>query len=351
MAAHAWLRGSVVTSVLNEYERLGGDSPSLLAHYGLTQRILADPQANVPLAKYVAMYEEMAGRLADPLLGARLGFATRPIDLGPAGMVMARSRSVYAALERLTRFLTSFQPGTHASLTESDGLLLWAYRIRDPEIWPRRQDAEYTMSSLVRLIRSAFMRDWQPLLVQFEHAPASADSARALEHLLGGCPIRFEAASNGLMLPSDEAQRNFRDEDPDLIAVLERYLADLTSADASHASWTDKVMSLVTTYLGQQPVTLTRLAADLAIAPRSLQRYLASEGVSLRQLLRTYRQEIADQHFQAGTLRLGNLAEALGYADGTTFWRAHRNWTGQSPSAMLKGRAGRLSNDQKRSKR
>lgn len=336
MAAHSWVRGSVVSAVVDEFTRLGGDSQAILVQYGLSAAFLRDPQAHVSLAKYAAMYEDMAERLGDPLLGARLGLATRPVDLGPAGMVMARSRSVYGALERLTRFLTSFQPGTHASLSESDGTLLWAYRIRDPAIWPRRQDAEYTMSSLVRLIRAAFMNDWRPLLIQFEHSPGSIAEARRLEHLLGGCPIQFEAASNALILPGAEARISVREEDPDLIAILERYLGDLSAIEPNHVSWTDRVMSLVTTYLGRQPVTLQSLAADLAVSPRSLQRHLANEGATLRELVRSYRQEIAEQHLQAGTLRLGNLAEALGYTDGTTFWRAHRNWKGCSPSAALK---------------
>jgi AraC-like DNA-binding protein len=328
---HASVRGSVVAAVIEEFARQGGDPRSVLARHDLTPALLADPYASVSLGRYVAMFEDMAARLADPLLGARLGQAMRAVDLGPAGMLVARSRSVMAALERLTRFVASFQPGTQAGLKDCDGLLVWTYRLSDAAIWPRRQDAEFTLASLVRLIRSAFMPDWRPLMVQFEHAPATPEAGRALERLLG-CPVRFEAASNGLVIPTEEARARFRNEDKDLIAVLERFLVTSAPAEAAHVSWSDKVLSLIATYLGQQAVTLERLSADLAVAPRSLQRRLADEGTSLRQLLRRHRQELALQHLQAGAPRLGNLAEALGYADGTTFWRAHRNWTGVPPS-------------------
>jgi hypothetical protein len=204
MTIHASVRGSVVTAVVEEFARHGGDPRWVLERHGLTPALLADPFSSVSLGRYVAMFEDMAMRLDDPLLGARLGQAMRAVDLGPAGMLVARSRSVMVALERLTRFVSSFQPGTQAGLKQCDDLLVWTYRLNDAAIWPRRQDAEFTLASTLRLIRSAFAPDWQPLMVQFEHAPASPNSARALEKLLG-CPVRFEAATNGMVLPAEEA--------------------------------------------------------------------------------------------------------------------------------------------------
>ncbi len=332
MVAHASVRGSVVTAVLGEFARHGGDPDAILDRYGLTGAILADPWTTVPLARYVAMFEEMANLLGDPLLGARLAVGTRPVDLGPAGLVMARSGSVKIALARLSRFVNSLQSGTHSALRESDDLLVWTYRLNDPAIWPRRQDAEFTLSTVIRLVRAAFDPDWRPVEVQFEHGPPSAVAARSLRRLLG-CPIRFDAASNGMTLALDEANVRFRDEDQDLIAVLERFLIDFTPPESLDDKWRDRVLALIVTYLGQQPITIERLAADLMLSPRSLQRRLAEEGTSLRALLRSHREELAEHHLQAGASNLGNLAEALGYADGTTFWRAHRNWTGRSPSA------------------
>jgi AraC-like DNA-binding protein len=345
MVAHASVRGSVVTAVLAKFARAGGDGDALLARYRLTSAMLSDPWTTVPLARYVAMFEEMADLLDDPLLGVRLGMETRPVDLGPTGLIMARSGSVRNALDRLARFVNNLQSGTHSALNEADDLLVLTYRLNDPAIWPRRQDAEFTLSSVIRMIRSAFDPDWGPIQVQFEHPAPSVSAARALRRMLG-CPIRFEAASNGMVMALEEAKARFRDEDHDLIDVLERYLTDFTPSESLSDRWRDKVLALIVTYLGQQPVTTERLAADLRLSSRSLQRRLAEEGTSVRALLRSHREELADHHLQAGASNLGNLAEALGYADGTTFWRAHRNWTGQAPSAVRR----RLTADQKRSR-
>lgn len=327
----AGLRGSVVMAVTSEFSLRGGDSLAILRQHGLDPGALASPGVRVPLARYVAMFETMADALDDPLLGARLGLAMRPVALGPAGMAMSRSRSVKTALERLTRFFTSFQPDTQSAVLEGDGQLTWTYRLSDPAIWPRRQDAEFTISSLIEFIRSAFLRHWRPQLVQFEHGPVSPAATQELEKLLG-CPIRFEAASNGITLALQDACMHIREEDADLMSTLEGYLADIMPSEIA-VNWTSRVLALIATRLGQQPVTLEEIAVDLAIAPRSLQRRLADEGTSLRRLLRDHRKQVAELHLGAGVPHLGNLAAALGYADGTTFWRAHRSWQGVAPSA------------------
>lgn len=322
----------MVVAVASEFSLRGGDSAAVLRQHGLEPDALSNPGVKVPLARYVAMFEEMANELADPSLGARLGLTMRPVALGPAGMVMSKSRSIITALERLTRFFTTFQPDTQSALLVGDGEVTWTYRLSDPAIWPRRQDSEFTMSSLIQFIRSAFLRHWRPQIVQFEHGPISEDDTLILEGLLG-CPIRFDAASNGITFALSDARTDLREEDADLMATLEGYLADIMPSEIG-VSWTNRVLALIATRLGHRSVTLEEIAFDLAIAPRSLQRRLAEEGTSLRQLLCDHRKQVADLHLRAGVPHLGNLAAALGYADGTTFWRAHRGWQGVPPSAV-----------------
>lgn len=50
---------------------------------------------------------------------------------------------------------------------------MWRYRIADEGIWPRRQDAEYSVSSMCHMLRIVCGAQWAPVEVHFEHiAPA-----------------------------------------------------------------------------------------------------------------------------------------------------------------------------------
>jgi AraC-like DNA-binding protein len=109
-------------------------------------------------------------------------------------------------------------------------------------------------------------------------------------------------------------------------------LADIMPSEIAF-DWTSRVLALIAARLGHRSIGLDDIAIDLSIAPRSLQRRLAEEGTSLRQILSDHRKQVAELHLRAGEPHLGKLAVALGYADGTTFWRAHRGWKGVPPSA------------------
>jgi len=333
MTQVASVRISVVRAVFDEFARRGGDIHAIRRRYGLQAGLFDDPALTIPIARYVAMFEDMAARVADPLFGARFGIALRPADLGPAGLLISRSASIHAALRRMTSYFNSLQSATQSDLTENDGYILWTYRLEDPMLWPRRQDAEFTVTSMVQLLRAGFRWNWKPIAVHFEHsAPEKGEDTAALSRLLGA-PLQFNSVTNGVLFDAAEAHQVFRQEDRDIVEIFERYLLELVVPFRPMHSWRDRVLALTASGLDRKNVSLTRLAVDLGVAPRSLQRHLAEEGTSLRALLNEHRAGIAERYLQSGSGSIAGLAETLGYADGTALWRAHRRWQGQSPSA------------------
>jgi len=146
--------------------------------------------------------------------------------------------------------------------------------------------------------------------------------------------VRYSQPTNAIVFAAAEADRVHRAEDPDMIALIERHLQDLT-ADVSRAeSLVTQVEALIDLYLGVRAIDLPTIAAALRMAPRSLQRGLAEEGASLSGLLRQQRQRRAEVLLRERGLSVEAVAQALGYADGTVFWRAWRNWTGVAPSRL-----------------
>ncbi|MEZ5841919.1 MAG: hypothetical protein R3D02_16360 [Hyphomicrobiales bacterium] len=47
----------------------------------------------------------------------------------------------------------------------------------NPDIWPRRRDAEFTLSIFYGLIRRAVSADWVPETLSFEHDPNRAEQS------------------------------------------------------------------------------------------------------------------------------------------------------------------------------
>ncbi len=322
MSGIATIRASVFAPILAKLENDGVLTNTLLARHGLVRDHLDDPYAVVPLARYIAFFEEAAALSNTPNLGALLGNRITPGDLGPAGLLFTSSPSILEALDRLGRSLSAIQGSTHCGIGEVDGDIVWSYQISNRTLWPRRQDSEFSLSVCCQLIRLSFSRNWAPLEVHFEHPEPSG--AAMLARLFRS-KLRFGQSTNRLVMRGAEAVRVQRSEDPALRTILEHHIADLAQKEADPETLSERVRSLIATNLGYRQITVAAMAQDLGMAPRTFQRRLQEEGTSLREMVELYRKELAEQH---GTTRLSkrHIADTLGYADATVFWRARRRW-------------------------
>jgi AraC-like DNA-binding protein len=324
LPAIASIRASVLALLVQHMDQRSGKTDLLLAAHGLMRSQLADPYAKVPMARYVALFEEAAILAEEPALGARMGLMFKPGDIGPIGVLFSLTSTISGALERLSRYVISVQTATGSGVFEENGDLVWSYRLLDPSLWPRRQESEFTLSASCQLIRSCFGRNWRPLEVHFEHqAPRDTSVLKRIFR----APLLFGQSGNRLVLARADADKVHRIEDDSLTGILERHIADLIGNEAQQEGGvTQKVRTLISIYLGHKPVTINTVASDLNISPRSLQRRLANEGTSLRVLVRDHRQALAALHLENRDANMAQIADALGYADATVLWRARRNW-------------------------
>lgn len=320
----ASIRASVLLSLVTHLDRLTGKTDMILAGHGLLRSQLEDPYALIPMARYLAVFEDAAVHSGDAQFGARLGASFRPADIGPIGMLFSLSGTIRAALARMAKHVAVVQGATAIGLMEEGEHLVWSYHLEDPRLWPRRQDSEYSVAATCQMVRSCFSAGWNPVEVHLEHG-APADPAPL--HRLLRCPILFGQSANRFLVAKTDADRVYRAEDGDLIAILERHAADLSGRAQRAPGLAEQVRGLIGIYLGHKPLTLTGVAAELGLSPRTLQRRLAEEGVSLRDLVREQRRSVAEQLAEGGLSR-ARVAEALGYADSTVFWRARRGWQG-----------------------
>ena len=75
------------------------------------------------------------------------------------------------------------------------------------------------------------------------------------------------------------------------------------------------------------------MARSLGMGPRTLQRRLAEQQVEFSQLVEDVRRALARQYVAGGEYSITEVALLLGYAEASSFSRAFRRWTGQSPQA------------------
>lgn len=309
--------------MVHEFDRRTGKADLLLAGHGILRDQLSDPYAFVAVGTYLAIFEQAAEFVGEASFGAQLGMTMKPGDIGPMGMLFSMAPTIRQAFGRLSKFVNALQGATHSSLSEQNGLLVWSYSITDRSLWPRRQDSEFTLATTCYLVRQCFSGAWHPQEVHFEHG--SPLDTKPLKRVFQA-PILFGQSANRLVFDPAEADRVYRQEDATLVAILERHIADLIGEANTSSALSDRVTALIGMHLGYRPITVGMLAAELGTTARTLQRRLADEGTSVRDLVRLYRISLADKHSRTSKGNHALLARTLGYADSTALWRARKTW-------------------------
>lgn len=306
-----------------------GLEPAVLGRqYGVPAGAWKSPQVEIPLTAFVRIYEQGASALGVPGIGWQSGPLLDLADLGELGNAILSAPTVGSALRTFERFLRVIQSETDLRLTVEDGVVTLTYRILNPDIWPRRQDAEFTLSVLTQLIRRGAGDDWSPDLICFEH-----EAARSLSSWgeVTGSACQFDCETNALSfpeailnlpMPRDDASRHRR-----ALDTLTRWLAEAYRSN----SLVDRTRTAIYTGLETGIVDQETIARDLGLSRRSLHRHLSEEGVRFSTLLDDCRFRVA-RHALADTSHpLAQIAFELSYSDQTAFERAFKRRTGMTP--------------------
>ncbi|ADZ70915.1 AraC-like transcriptional regulator QhpR [Polymorphum gilvum] len=293
----------------------------------------SNARTQIPLTSFVALYEQGADRLALPGLGWQSGPLLDLADLGDLGTAILSAPTVGQALKTFVRFIGFVQSETDMRLEVEDGVAMLSYRILNPDIWPRRQDAEFTLSVLAALIRRGAGPDWSPDLVCFEHA--AARPARHWREAVGA-PCLFDCETNWMSFSDTLLDCPMAREDAGLHRSALDALTHRLVASTRARSLSGRIRMAIYAGLGQGTVDQETIARDLGLSRRSLHRHLSEEGTRFSALLEDCRFRVA-RHALADTAHpLTQIALELNYSDQTAFERAFKRHTGLTPRQYRK---------------
>jgi AraC-like DNA-binding protein len=332
------IRSSVVNQVIAAILACPGGAAYLRRQHDI-KSTRADLYDRIALGRYLALFEDAATLAKDPLFGARLGH-TLPAGelLGPLGFLVLTSPRLRVGLQTMTHYISTWQDATDITLHDQEDTAIWSYRITDDKLWPRRQDAEFTLTATCAMIRTCCGSNWTPLEVHFEHPrPRDLHGLQAMFR----APLRFNQPANALIMDLADLDRPIQGANAGFAPFLRRHIEDMLANEQQELHLTQQVRQVVMRDLGRAPVSVTSVATELGIKPRTLQRYLAEEGSSVRDILRTARQDQAKSLLSTSHRQIEAVAHAVGYTDPSAFWRAFKTWEGQPPAAYARTRKGK----------
>ena len=306
----------------------GHDAAPILAAVGIDDATLADPDGFVSTSVAVALLSRGVESTGDTNLGLHLAEHAELGSFDVHFYAMASSPTLGTAYERLCRYQRLIHETSRVELEIQDDRAVLRHQLSGGKPAPR-QTAEFLLTAWVRAGRVVTGVDWTPKDVHFAH-PLPPNSSEHVRFFRTG--VHFAMGENALILPIELLQTPCLRADPALVAVLDRYAADRVERAPRTSSVADRTRSVLIEELHGGEPTAAHLAARLKMSVRSLNRMLAAEGTSYRELLESVRRDLASRHLAGDQVSIGEVAFLLGFAELSSFHRAFKRWTGRTPA-------------------
>ena len=307
-----------------------------LAELDIPESIFTRPDIEISNDKYVELLESVA-RDANPYIGLDMGENLEVSDFGVIGHAMAASATVGDALNLLSRYLyvLSHSNTIRLDVGEDQVVCTYAVTILQPDLV--RQDAEFAMSFIAKSIRELSGRGFSPRLVEFSHG-LFAEARRHQQFF--DSEVRFEQRENRMHFSRRVMQYPVLSADLGLLEALVYYLDSRLQLRSEEEDLQAKVVHLITVSLSEGLPDLSRVAGQLGMSGRTLQRKLAEKNLVFSEMLESICRSIAREYILHTDYSVTDIAMMLGYTDLSSFSRAYKRWTGVGPQqAREAGRA------------
>ncbi|MBA1204562.1 AraC family transcriptional regulator [Pseudomonas capeferrum] len=304
------------------------DAPDaeLLAGAGIDVRQLHHPEARVTASAYAHLWRVLAVRCNDEFFGmdprglrsGSLAFLARTAMAQP---------TLGAGLEVVLDFLALMLEDLRPSLVRRQSLA--EIVIAEPVQQPRRAFTYFTFWMIVHGVACWLAGRRIPILAIDLRCvePLFCDDYRVMfsENL------QFERPSTRLIMSAEALDVPIRRSHEDLQRFLAEAPGNILVKYRDPASLARRIrQSLRQQDPGQWP-DAEHLAASLCLSVATLRRRLAEEGQTYQGIKDSVRRELAIAWLNDVRLSMAELAERLGFADSSSFYKAFRKWFGCNP--------------------
>ena len=321
--------------LVNYAGSLGVDPATLLTRAGVDLESLRDPEARLPLDGYVELIRAAIDLSGDPAFPLHFG---ADVDIREMSIVALLGQSRKTALE-------AFDVANHYATLDADvdtdgpnrlelvqkGRDLWVEDKRaNPNATPELTESTFARAtSAARRAGIDMLRE-----VHFTHPepPHRPDYERIFR-----VPVVFESHWNALKIDPDVLSRPIGLQPAYAGQILGERADTLLREMASRRSVRGEVEAMLRSSLPDRELDVISVARRLGMSRQTLYRRLKAENTTFKSVLDALRLTLANDYLAQGNLSIAEISFRLGFADGPSFSKAFKRWTGSSPAARLGG--------------
>jgi AraC-like DNA-binding protein len=324
----------VPSVVLDRLAALGVDVDGVLRAAGVARARFTATRAKLAVGEFFALWRALEELGGSRDLGLRLGARAEPHQLDVSSLAALYSDTLGDALAKFARY-------KRVVCGEQVDVEVVAGEARIRFRWLHVADAlpqmlvDTTFMSIATLAAHGLGVPVTPLRVAF--ARRRADERMYAQAF--GCPIVFDAAVDELVIDASLLARPLVTRNADVVAMLVPALETALAESAAARSLADDARDVLARRMTGERPSVDRVAHELHVSPRTLQRRLGELGTSYQALLDGVRRDASRRLLAHTDLDAGEIAFLLGFEELNSFSRAFHAWEGATPTRWREQRA------------
>jgi AraC-like DNA-binding protein len=324
----ATIAGVSVLDLLKALERVRVQPAPLCRAVGLDVASLEDPNARVPTGLVTRLLALAEHRARDPWIGLHAGERAEP--RGPLFYLILSSPRVVEGVRRAQRFSGILIDTLRLTVRTERELVSVTFDMGDPMFSTSRHAMEYLLMSSVSAMRLAIGADFRLREAHFRHRRTGRvdEASRAF-----GCPVYFGETADRHVFPLAALWRVPRFPNRGIVEQIEKFAAALNARIAARTTIVERAEQAARALLASGVrADSASVARKLGMTSRTLQRKLAEEGTSFREVRDATLWEAVEVLLSNPSLKIEAIALSVGFSDVAAFSKAFRRWKGYPPT-------------------
>jgi len=321
---------NAVKSLIHFLNKKGINREKLLSIAEIEESQFKLSRVLIDASHYEALYnyaegEYLKGNLAIQNIGFEFGKLISPDRWGLITQIAFSSPNLESALNNHLKYQTLAGdigfPVIQKSANEITFNWVPTYRCC-------RHTVEEIMTSWVALVNGLSTYPINLKQVSFSHHLNDESVAQYQEYF--SCCVEFNSSSNRILADSSILNSEFACYEPEIYNLLKNH-ADKALANLIREFPLDAIARFISRNLITQNCNVESCAKNLNVSVRTLQRHLSKQNLNFSMLADSIRQNRSIALVEDPSLDLTYVAHILGFSEQSSFSRAFKRWSGQTP--------------------
>jgi AraC-like DNA-binding protein len=328
VAKSIWVSADALSGCVEVANDAGFDIRPYLASHGIDPELIENSRGLISYQAMSDCLDDIARSEQGTDFGFQLGRRQKPLQFGMISQVLQFAPTVGEAIRIFLRYRDLYSQSSHWDLSVEDDVA----RLKRRDFGSSaRRSAQITFLSVTRgfeAIRSMMGADWAPIGVYFSTSEVAYSVAMRRYF---SAPVFFNSEHDEIAFDAVDLKRPIPSGNAVILNALTNHFDRLFPEVDDRGPVSAQVQKQIRIGLEAGECTIDHIAAHFGMHPRTLQRALATEGASFRELVKEIRMLVAVQLVETSNAQLSAIAMSAGYSHLSSFSRAYKRAQGKPP--------------------